>query len=117
MIDDEDRIRRLLRTALEMEGHQVLEARQGNEGLEVIRTTAPDLVITDLMMPDKDGLEVLLALKREAPELKVIAMSGGGKLKMMEPLLVAEPLGAFAAVRKPFDLDVMLETVKRALAA
>jgi DNA-binding NtrC family response regulator len=117
VIDDEDRIRRLLRTALEMEGHQVLEARQGNEGLEVIRTTAPDLVITDLMMPDKDGLEVLLALKREAPELKVIAMSGGGKLKMMEPLLVAEPLGAFAAVRKPFDLDVMLETVKRALAA
>ena len=117
VIDDEDRIRRLLRAALEMEGHQVLEARQGNEGLQMIRTTLPDLVITDLMMPDKDGLEVILALKREAPDLKVIAMSGGGKYKQMEPLLVAEPLGAFAAVRKPFDLDAMLETVKRALAA
>ena len=117
VIDDEDRIRRLLRRALEMEGHQVLEAREGNEGLQVIRTTPPDLVITDLMMPDKDGLEVLMALRHEAPELKVIAMSGGGRHKVTEPLLIAEPLGAFAAVRKPFELDAMLETVKKALAA
>jgi DNA-binding NtrC family response regulator len=117
VIDDEDRIRRLLRAALEMEGHQVLEARQGDEGLQVLRQSPPDLVITDILMPGKDGMEVLMALRREAPELKVIAMSGGGQYGMTEPLQMAEPLGAFAAVRKPFELGAMLETVKRALAA
>jgi DNA-binding NtrC family response regulator len=117
VIDDEDQIRKLLRAALEIEGHVVLEARQGDEGLQVLRATPPDLVITDLMMPDMDGLEVIMALRREAPELKVIAMSGGGRHKLTEPLMIAEPLGAFAAVRKPFELDAMLETVKRALAA
>jgi DNA-binding NtrC family response regulator len=117
VIDDEDRIRRLLRTALEMEGHEVVEARQGDEGLELLRATPPDLVITDIIMPGKDGMEVLMALRREAPEMKVIAMSGGGQFGMTEPLQMAEPLGAFAALRKPFELDAMLETVKRALAA
>jgi DNA-binding NtrC family response regulator len=117
VIDDEDHIRRLLRTVLEMEGHQVLEARQGDEGLQVIRTTRPDLVITDVVMPQMDGLEVIMALRREAPELKVIAMSGGGRYKLTEPLLMTEPLGAFASLRKPFEVDAMMETVKRALAA
>src|SRR5574341_1297301 len=110
VIDDEERIRGLLCTALEMEGHEVHEARQGNEGLRVLRATPPDLVITDLMMPEKDGLEVIMALRREAPKLRVIAMSGGGRYEATEPLLIAEPLGAFAAVRKPFELGAMLET-------
>ena len=58
-----------------------------------------------------------MALRREAPQLKIIAMSGGGRFRQAEPLQMAEPLGALATLRKPFKLDTMLETVKRALAA
>jgi two-component system, chemotaxis family, chemotaxis protein CheY len=117
VIDDENPIRRMLRAALEMEGHEVFEACHGDEALRLHRTTPADLVITDMIMPLKDGLEVIMALRREAPEVRVIAMSGGGRFMMMEPLQMAEPLGAFATLRKPFELDAMIETVRRALAA
>lgn len=117
VIDDEDRIRGMLRKALEMEGHEVLEASQGDEALRLHRATPAELVITDIIMPQKDGVEVIMALRREAPGLKVIAMSGGGRFVRWEALQIAELLGAFATLRKPFELDVMIETVKRALAA
>ena len=117
VIDDEDRIRRMLRAALEMEGHEVVEATQGDEALRLQRAKPAELVITDIMMPHKDGLQVIMALRREAPGLKVIAMSGGGRYELMDALDMAKPLGAFATLRKPFDLDAMIETVKRALAA
>ena len=117
VVDDEDRVRRMLRTALEREGHEVLEAREGNEALRMQQASPAELVITDLIMPDKDGLEVIMALRRDAPGLKIIAMSGGGRFSAMESLQMAEPLGAFAALRKPFQLDVMMETVRKALAA
>ena len=100
-----------------MEGHEVIEANQGDEGLRLYRAKPADLVITDIIMPEMDGIEVIMALRREAPQLKVIAMSGGGRFMQMEPLSMAEPLGAFATLRKPFELDAMIETVKRALAA
>ena len=117
VIDDEDRIRRMLRAALEMEGHEVVEATQGDVALRLQRAKPAELVITDIMMPHKDGLQVIMALRREAPGLKVIAMSGGGRYELMDALDMAKPLGAFATLRKPFDLDAMIETVKRALAA
>jgi DNA-binding NtrC family response regulator len=117
VIDDEEQIRRVLRRALEAEGHEVLEARNGAEALWLHRATPAELVITDILMPEKDGLEVLMALRREAPRLKVIAMSGGGRLGQMEPLAAAKPLGAIAALRKPFELDAMIEAVRKALTA
>ena len=64
VIDDEDRIRRMLRAALEMEGHEVIEARQGEEALRLHRAAPAELVITDILMPEKDGLEVIVALRR-----------------------------------------------------
>lgn len=117
VIDDEDRIRRMLRAALEMEGHVVLEARQGAEALQLNRITPVELVITDILMPETDGFEVIMGLRREAPQLKVIAMSGGGLFRQVGVLDAANLLGAFATVQKPFDLDFMLDTVGRALAA
>src|SRR5215831_7102565 len=94
VIDDEDPIRRLLRAALEQRGHQVVEARQGKEALDLHRSQPVELVITDILMPEKDGLEVIMALRREAPQLKVIAISGGGRFRQTEALELAEPLGA-----------------------
>src|SRR6266498_1096036 len=100
-----------------LEGREVLEARQGDEALRLHRTTPAELVITDIILPEKDGLEGIMALRREAPQLNVIAMSGGGRFVLMESLQMAEPLVAFATLRKAFELDVMIETVRRALAA
>jgi CheY-like chemotaxis protein len=117
VIEDEEMVRCLLSRALAREGHEVLEARDGQEALQILRTTSADLVITDILMPERDGLEVIMALRRQSRALKVIAMSGGSHFGQMEPLEMAEPLGAFATLRKPFGMEVMLETVRRALAA
>jgi DNA-binding NtrC family response regulator len=117
VIDDEAEIRRVLRGALEMGGHEVLEASHGNEALRLHRSTPAELVITDIFMPEIDGFEVIMALRRDDPKLKVIAISGGGRLRHMAVLQSAEQLGAFATLKKPFDLDAMLETVNQALAA
>src|SRR5437867_11121359 len=116
VIDDEDVVRRMLRTALELQGHEVIEAKQGDEALRVQQTSPPDLVITDIIMPEKDGLEVIMALRRLAPRLKVIAMSGGGRFSQIDALETAEMLGAVATLRKPFNLYAVLETVKNVLA-
>src|SRR6266581_4328527 len=116
VIDDEDVVRRMLRTALELQGHEVIEATQGDEALQMQQAFPPDLVITDILMPGKDGLEVIMALRRQAPRLKVIAMSGGGRFRQIDALETAEMLGAVATVRKPFNLTVVLETVKNVLA-
>ena len=117
VIDDEEPIRRLLDQALTAEGHEVLAASDGKEALRLQQATPVDLVITDILMPKQDGLEVIMALKREVPGIKVIAMSGGGRFIQAGALQMAEPLGAFATLRKPFALEAMLETVNLALAA
>lgn len=117
VIDDEEPIRRLVRLALAKEGHEVLEATNGRDALRLHQTGPADLVITDILMPEKDGLEVIMALKFQAPGIKIIAMSGGGRFQQTEALHMAEPLGAFATLRKPFALDAMLEVVNLALAA
>src|SRR2546425_2286112 len=115
VIDDEDVVRHMLCTVLELHGHEVIEASHGKEALKLQQASPPDLVMTDILMPEKDGIEVIMALRREAPGLKVIAMSGGGRFKQVEALDTAKMLGAVATLRKPFDLDVMLETVKQVL--
>lgn len=117
IIDDEEVIRRMMRIALEQDGHQVVEASNGTEALQVQQVTPAELVITDMLMPEKDGVEVILALRRGAPQLKVIAMSGGGRFRQTEILDIAQPLGAVASMRKPFTPDTLLQTVKQALAA
>lgn len=117
VIDDEAAIRRLLRVALELEGHEVLEAPTGKVALRVHAETAADLVITDINMPDQDGLGVINALRHEDPRPKVIVMSGGAGPLRGGVFHLAELLGAFATVHKPFELDAMLALVEQALAA
>jgi DNA-binding NtrC family response regulator len=117
IIDDEAVIRRMLRTALEREGHEVLEAHHGEEGIRLQQTMPAELVITDMLMPEMDGVEVIMEMRRQTPGLKIIAMSGGGRFGQTETLDIAKPLGAISTVRKPFRLEVMLETIERVLAA
>jgi two-component system response regulator (stage 0 sporulation protein F) len=110
IIDDEEPIRGLLRSALEAEGYEVAEAVNGRDGLERYRDTPADLVITDILMPELNGLDMLLELTREFLHAKVIAISGAGEEKNL--LDVAKLLGARQTFQKPFSMAQLLSAVR-----
>jgi two-component system response regulator (stage 0 sporulation protein F) len=110
IIDDEETIRVLLRSALQAEGYEVVEAVNGREGLERYRHKPADLVITDILMPELNGLDMLLELTREFLHAKVIAISGAGEKKHL--LDVAKLLGARQTFQKPFGIQQLLGAVR-----
>lgn len=112
IIDDEDQARRMLHQVLERAGYEVVVARDGSEGLERFRADPTDLIITDILMPEKEGLETIMDLRREFPEAKIIAMSGGGRAGNLDFLEIAGVLGAQRTLHKPFKLQEMLEAVR-----
>lgn len=111
LVDDHDRVRELLRCVLEEGGYDVIEARNGAEALTVCRLEKPDLEVTDLLMPDKDGLEMIAELRQVASRLPVIAITGGGHVGAELYLVVAETLGAALVLEKPFTGPVLLRAV------
>lgn len=114
VVDDQEPIRALLRAALEGDGHKVLEAANGRLGLELYRKRAADLVITDMVMPEMNGLDMLLELTRRCPYVNVIAMSGGqGSQGWLE---AAKLLGTRQTFQKPFDIEELLSAVRYDLA-
>ena len=80
IIDDDDQIRRVLRKTLERDGYDVADAPNGKEGIRLYRENPADLVITDIIMPEKEGIETIRELRRDFPEVKIIAISGGGRI-------------------------------------
>ena len=114
VIDDQEAIRSLLRRTLEAAGYEVLEASNGRLGLELYRERPADLIITDIFMPEMNGLDLLLELTRNTRHVKVIAMSGG--LESEGVLNVARQLGARQTFQKPFDADKLLTAVRYELA-
>jgi two-component system response regulator (stage 0 sporulation protein F) len=110
IIDDEEIIRGLLRSVLEQAGYEVMEAANGRQGLELYRHRPADLVITDILMPEMNGLDMLLELTREFLHAKVIAISGAGGGKNV--LDVAKLLGARQTFQKPFNLTNVLSAVR-----
>jgi len=110
VIDDEETIRVLLRSALEAAGYEVTEAANGRIGLELYRHRPADLVITDIVMPKLNGLDMLLELTREFLHAKVIAISGAGGEKNV--LDVAKLLGARQTFQKPFSMPQLLDAVR-----
>jgi len=116
VLDDEDEVRAVLMRALQRAGHEVLEAADGREGLGVARTHSIDLVVTDLVMPEVDGLEFMRELARLRPGIPVIAISGGGVWDARSLLEVAGALGALRTLSKPFELNAFLSLVAEALA-
>ena len=79
IVDDEEQLRDVLKTVLQDEGHEVVEAGNGNAAMEQFRLTPTELIITDIVMPDKEGLETIIDFRRIYPQVKIIAMSGGWK--------------------------------------
>lgn len=115
LIDDDDSVRTVLLLTLKHFGHLVVEARNGSEGIELFRHGGADLLITDIVMPEKDGLEVLMSLKRAQPSLKVIAISGGGRNSAHDYLQIARLMGAGKVLEKPFTSDMLMGAVNELL--
>jgi len=111
IIDDDKSILSFLKERLTCEGFNVLTAIDGKEGMTLFNDNKVDLVITDIIMPDKDGFETIIELKRICPDIKIIAMSGMG-LGMIEPCLkTAKFSGAEYALAKPFEISNLLTAV------
>jgi DNA-binding response OmpR family regulator len=115
VIDDDDQMRTLLRQVMEWAGYEVMEAGDGREGMHKHRKQPADLVITDLIMPEQEGLETITSLKREYPGIKIIAISGGGRIGPEAYLPAAQELGADKVFSKPFDVRELAEAVKELL--
>jgi CheY-like chemotaxis protein len=115
IIDDEPQIRSMLRLMLERVGYEIAEAPDGIEGIRRYRENPADLIITDLIMPNKDGIGMIIDLKKEFPKVKIIAMSGGGVNRPEGYLDGAKKLGATRTLTKPIDRDEMLKAVKETL--
>jgi CheY-like chemotaxis protein len=117
VIDDDDEVRRTLVRMLESARHEVHQAADGETGIAVCNRILPQLVISDILMPEKEGIETIRDLKRAHPALKIVAISGGGQSGSMDFLEMARALGADEALQKPFRRAELLEVVSRLLAA
>ncbi len=117
VIDDDRQVRVLLQEMLESAGHRVETAENGAVGLEAISRSAFDLVISDIFMPEMEGIETILSLRRDRPELKIIAISGGSPRAPMDFLPMARLAGAVATLEKPILRRDLLNAVDSALAA
>lgn len=115
VIDDEEPIRKLAMRVLKQEGYEVDAAANGQIAIKSFKAHPSDLVITDIMMPDMDGLEVIQELRRLQPDLKIIAMSGGGTMKAELALKLAKGFGAGRMLSKPFGIDELTDAVKEVL--
>ncbi len=116
VIDDDILVRRTIARILERSGYEVVLAEDGVQGVASFRSERPDLVITDLIMPEKEGIETIIEMRREDPNARIIAVSGGGRLGSMDFLVVAGKLGASEILRKPFEPAELLGCVTRSLA-
>jgi DNA-binding NtrC family response regulator len=115
VIDDDEQFRGMLCQVLGREGYEVVEAKNGREGMARFRAAPTDLVITDILMPDQEGLQTIRELRHEFPEAKIIAISGGGPGGTLNFLKAATLMGAQRALWKPFDLDDLRQAVREVL--
>ena len=115
IIDDDNQFRTMLRKMIERNGHEVVEASDGKEGIKRYRKNPTDLIITDLIMPEKDGIETIQELKKDFPDIKIIAISGGGRLGPQDYLHIAKMLGAKRTLTKPIELPELLKAIDELL--
>lgn len=117
LVEDEGDLRALLTKMIERGGYEVVQACDGNEAEAILRNESVDLIISDLVMPGKDGIELLMDIRRKLPDIKIIAMSGGGHTGTGTYLTVARALGANITLNKPFEGKCLLDAIERELAA
>lgn len=112
LIDDDPSVLRTLEIILLDLGYEVQTAQDGERGLRQFRASRPDLVVTDILMPNKEGIETIIEMRRLRAEAKIIAMSGGGPINKQNLLTMAAKLGADRILPKPLDRDQFAELVE-----
>ncbi len=117
IVEDDVSARAVLRESLELAGYQVREAGDGEEALRELDREMTDLAIIDLFMPRKEGLETIREVRGKFPDLRIIAISGGGNRGQLEYLPIAERFGANKVLAKPFEQSTLLGTVEELLAS
>lgn len=115
VIDDDAEIRLMLSTMLEHKGYEVMDAINGKEGVRLYREDPVDLIITDIMMPEKDGFDTIKELKRDFPDVMIIAISGGGRVGQEVYLHTARMLGVRHTFAKPVEREELLAAVRELL--
>lgn len=111
LIDDESGLVEELKILLTENGFSVCSASNGREGVSLFHVFLPDLVITDILMPEQEGIETILELKKASPDLRIIAISGGGLVEATDYLKLALQVGADASLQKPFKFDELLTCI------
>jgi len=111
VIDDEPSILLMIKKMLEKAGHEVEMALNGKEGMQIFEKNKADLLITDIIMPEKEGLETIVEMRKKYPDLKIIAISGGGRISADGYLPGAKLLGANMVFQKPLIQKEFLEAV------
>ena len=104
VIDDDEQVRKTLASMLSSAGHTVATADDGRSGMRAAAAAAYDVILVDILMPEKEGIETIIELRRQQPAVKLIAISGGGRTDTVDFLDLAKQLGADAALRKPIAL-------------
>jgi DNA-binding NtrC family response regulator len=115
IIDDEKPIRFTVTAMLADEGHEVLEAENGQQGIAVLEDCPVDVVVTDILMPEREGLETIMEIRRRWPDVSVIAISGGGRTGTANYLEMAVELGATTTLDKPFTRTELLAELETCL--
>ena len=113
VIDDNDDFRSLLRMALEREGFVVQTAANGQEGLTLLQGWSADVLVTDIFMPGKEGIETISEVRKQFPRTRIVAMSGRPSATDFDPLSIAAELGAAKTLKKPFDIGELIDAVRR----
>jgi CheY-like chemotaxis protein len=118
VIDDDSAMRGTVRRILERDGHEVIDAPDGRRGLEIFRAQGADVVVTDLIMPEKEGIETIIELRAASDDVRILAISGGDRVSRgLGRLKDAESLGADASLAKPFTVDQLRDAVAQLLAS
>lgn len=116
IVDDEEMVRATLRRQLERAGHDVLEAANGVEAVAIFRERDVDIVVTDIIMPQKEGIETIIEMRRIKPDTRIVAISGSGRVRNLDFLDIAGKVGADVVLAKPFTGAELIEAINKCAA-
>ena len=117
IIDDEELVRHVMRRMVEWAGHEAVEAQNGEQGVALQNENPADLIIIDMIMPGRHGIDVIVELKRAHPDVSIVAMSGGKWGYNVDYLPIARKLGVRMVMDKPFEMSELLRVVRDCLTA